>query len=472
MSNSDTRHSPQSGDLHLASFRDPSGFLFTRAGTLYRQVNQYYQADYDLLMKSGLYAGLVKAGLLVRHTEAAVEPRDPSLAYKVIQPERVQFISYPYEWSFSQFKDAALATLAIQKLALESGMSLKDSSAYNIQFHRGKPVLIDTLSFEIFREGEPWVAYRQFCQHFLAPLALMALKDIRLSQLMRIYIDGVPLDLASQLLPGSTRLNFGLAVHIHQHAAAQKHYAGKEVRLDATNNARFSKMALLGLVDSLEGAVKGLNWKPAGTEWAEYYDATNYSDAAFEHKRELVGQFVERVQPKNVWDMGANNGVFSRVAGDKGVFSLSCDIDPAAVEQNYRFVKEKKEANLLPLVVDLTNPSPALGWSNEERQSLEQRGPADMVLALAVIHHLAISNNVPLPQLADYFARLGTWLVIEFVPKSDSQVQRLLASRKDIFTDYNQETFEAVFSETYAIHESVAIRGSERRLYLMEKRAD
>ena len=472
MSSSDTRHSPQNGDLHPASFRDPSGFLFTRAGTLYRQVNQYYQADYDLLMKSGLYAGLVKAGLLVRHTEAAVEPREPSLAYKIIQPEQVQFISYPYEWSFSQFKDAALATLEIQKRALEFGMSLKDSSAYNIQFYRGKPVLIDTLSFEIFREGEPWVAYRQFCQHFLAPLALMALKDIRLSQLMRIYIDGVPLDLASQLLPGSTRFSFGLAVHIHQHAAAQKRYAGKKVKLETATNARFNKMALLGLVDSLEGAVKGLNWKPAGTEWAEYYDATNYSDAAFEHKRELVGKFVEHVQPKSVWDMGANNGVFSRVAGDKGVFTLSCDIDPAAVEQNYRFVKEKKEENLLPLVVDLTNPSPALGWSNEERQSLEQRGPADLVLALAVIHHLAISNNVPLPQLAAYFARLGSWLVIEFVPKSDSQVQRLLASRKDIFTDYNQETFEVVFSENYAIHESVAIRGTERRLYLMEKRAE
>ncbi len=472
MPNSDTRVSPKNGDLQPASFRDPSGFLFTRAGTLYRQVNQYYQADYDLLMKSGLYAALVKAGLLVRHTEAAVEARNPALAYKVIQPERVQFISYPYEWSFSQYKDAALATLAIQKRALESGMSLKDSSAYNIQFQHGKPVLIDTLSFEIFREGEPWVAYRQFCQHFLAPLALMALKDIRLSQLMRIYIDGVPLDLASQLLPGSTRFNFGLTVHIHQHAAAQKRYAGKEIKLETATNPRFNKMALLGLVDSLEGAIKGLTWKPAGTEWAEYYDATNYSDAAFEHKRELVGKFVERAQPKNVWDMGANNGVFSRVAGDKGVFTLACDIDPAAVEQNYRFVKEKKEENLLPLVVDLTNPSPALGWSNQERQSLQQRGPADMILALAVIHHLAISNNVPLPQLADYFAGLGTWLVIEFVPKSDSQVQRLLASRKDIFTDYNQETFEAVFSENYTIHESVAIRGSERRLYLMEKRAE
>jgi hypothetical protein len=452
-----------------ASFRDPSGFLFTQDGMLYRQVNQYYQEDYTRLVKSGLYVALVKEGLLVTHKEVAVEPREPSLSYRVIRPEKMQFISYPYEWSFSQLKDAALATLRIQKKAIEFGMSLKDSSAYNIQFNHGRPVLIDTLSFEIYREGEPWVAYRQFCQHFLAPLSLMALRDIRMSQLLRIYIDGIPLDLASQLLPGSTRLNFGLATHIHAHASSQKRYAGKEVSQD-TAKGRVSKTALLGIVDSLEGAVKGLKWQPEGTEWADYYDATNYTDASFSEKQKVVDRFIEQAQPKNVWDLGANNGIFSRVASQKGIFTLSCDIDPAAVEQNYATVVAKKEQSILPLVIDLTNPSPALGWDNQERQSLKERGPADAILALALIHHLAISNNVPLPQLAEFFSGLGRWLIIEFVPKSDSQVKRLLASRKDIFSDYNQETFEAVFSEVYEIRASEAISGSERRLYLMEKR--
>ncbi len=202
-----------------SSFRDPSGFLFSRSGTLYRQVNQSYRTHYEALMSSGLYQELVKSGRLVVHQLADIPAEIPELAYQVIQPVRIPFISYPYEWSFSQLKDAALCTLAIQKTALEKGMSLKDSSAYNIQFHQGQPTLIDTLSFEVYREGEPWIAYRQFCQHFLAPLALMAYVDIRLSQLLRTYVDGIPLDLASRLLPRRTKYNLALATHIHLHAA-------------------------------------------------------------------------------------------------------------------------------------------------------------------------------------------------------------------------------------------------------------
>jgi hypothetical protein len=204
-----------------ASFRDPSGFLFTRQGVLYRQVNQEYRTHYDLLMSSGLYTRLVGMGLLIPHDEVAEQPQESEVAYRVIRPEPLEFVSYPYEWSFSQLKDAALATLAIQKQSLEAGMVLKDASMYNIQFFHGKPVLIDTLSFETYREGDPWVAYRQFCQHFLAPLALMAHTDVRLSQLLRVYIDGIPLDLAARLLPRRTRYGLGLATHIHLHAAAK-----------------------------------------------------------------------------------------------------------------------------------------------------------------------------------------------------------------------------------------------------------
>jgi hypothetical protein len=354
----------------------------------------------------------------------------------------------------------------MQRRALKVGMSLKDASAYNIQFVRGKPALIDTLSFELYKEGQPWVAYRQFCQHFLAPLALMALRDIRLNQLLRVYIDGIPLDLASGLLPGKTRLHFGLLTHIHLHAGAQKRYAGMEVK---SRRATMSKQAMTGLIDSLESTVRALDWKPGGTEWGNYYDITNYSDAAFEHKKELVAEWTAAFKPSLVWDLGANNGVFSRVAGKEAGYVVSSDIDPAAVEQNYRQMKQEKTENLLPLLVDLTNPSPSIGWANEERDSLGGRGPADMVLSLALIHHLAISNNVPLPQVTDFFAKIGKWLILEFVPKSDSQVQKLLVSREDIFPNYTREGLEVAFQHKFKIREAVNLRESERVLYLMER---
>lgn len=451
-----------------SSFRDPSGFLFTRDGVLYRQINTVYRDHYDRLMESNLYQKLVDAGLLIPHQEVAIEPADPQTAYKIIQPERVEFISYPYEWCFSQLKDAALATLSIQRMAIAAGFSLKDASAYNIQFHQGHPVLIDSLSFEILPKGKPWVAYRQFCQHFLAPLALMSLVDVRLSQLLRVYIDGIPLDLASRLLPFGTRLNFGILTHLHVHASAQRRYADQDVK-KTSSNLQMGETSLLGLIDSLQSTVRGLSWKPAGTEWAEYYTDTNYSASALEKKRQIIKTYLEKIQPRSVWDLGANTGLFSRIASDAGTLTVASDIDPAAVELNYRDVLQKKEQNILPLVLDLTNPSPGIGWANEERTAWMQRGPVDVVLALALIHHLAISNNVPFSQLAAFFASLGRWLVIEFVPKSDSQVQRLLSTREDIFSEYTREGLERTFGEFYQIQACEQIEGSQRILYLMKK---
>ena len=452
-----------------ASFRDPSGFLFSREGLIYRQINQAYRENYQALMESGLYEKLVRADLLIPHQETSVEPAEPSLAYKIIQPEPIHFISYPYEWCFSQLKDAALTTLAIQKLAYQHGMSLKDCSAYNIQFHRNRPILIDTLSFELFHEGEPWVAYRQFCQHFLGPLALMAHRDVRLGQLMRIYIDGIPLDLVSKLLPFRTKLDFALVSHIHLHSMSQRYFSGRAID-KTTGTRRMSSTAFLGLVDSIEAGIRRLRWEPRGTEWGDYYQAThNYSQEAVEHKLQLVTRFIDHIHPTSVWDLGANTGLFSRIASTKGIPTVAFDIDPAAVEQNYRACISEESTNLLPLLLDLTNPSPSLGWQNLERKSFLERGSPDAVLALALVHHLAISNNVPLQWLADFFASLSPWLVIEFVPKSDTQVQHLLATREDIFADYTQESFERVFSEHYTIQDAVQIQDTDRKLYLMER---
>jgi hypothetical protein len=448
------------------SFRDPSGSLFYSEGSLFRQVNTSYRDNYEQLMLSGLYEQLVRYGLLISHEEVEIERPESEDVYKIIKPKLIPFISYPYEWSFSQLKNAALITLEIQKKALQFGMSLKDASAYNIQFTEGKPVLIDTLSFEKYPHGEPWIAYRQFCQLFLAPLALMSYRDIRLNQLFRIYLDGIPLGLASSLLPIATRFRFSLMLHIHLHSKSQQHFANKGI---AKSKRKMSKRAFEGLIDSLESSIMRFQWKPKGTEWANYYDDTNYSEGGLKDKEEIVAEFLEKVSPDHAWDLGANQGMFSRIAASKGIETVSFDIDPAAVEKNYLDCIAKDEKRVLPLLIDLTNPSPAIGWENRERMSLYERGPVKIAIALALIHHLAISNNVPLRMIASFFCGICKWLIIEFVPKTDSQVQRLLASREDIFSSYTQEAFEVEFTNFFRIQKSMRIKESERTLYLMEK---
>jgi ribosomal protein L11 methylase PrmA len=453
-----------------ASFRDPSGFLFQRDGVLYRQVNHNYRKDYDRLIESGLYEKLVDNGSLVAHEEMTLDLALTDSAYKILQPRRIPFISYPFEWSFSQIKDSALLTLDIQQKALDSGMTLKDASAYNIQFLDGRPIFVDTLSFESYEEGAPWVAYRQFCQHFLAPLALMSRVDVRLSQLLRVHIDGVQLDLASRLLPFSTRWSLGLGLHIHLHAKSQKKYADRMLAREKIKKI-ISHRELLGLLDSLRTAVDKLVWKPGGTAWFDYYEANNnYGEAGLQEKERIIDEIVAQFGPKIVWDLGGNTGRFSRIATARGAFVVCWDNDPGCVEANYRMVRREKETNILPLLLDLTNPSPGIGWNNEERSSLGQRAPADLILALGLLHHLAISNNTPLPQIARFLGSLSNGLIIEFVPKEDSQVQKLLATREDIFPDYNLDGFKNAFRHNFFIEREITIPGTKRTIYFMKGR--
>jgi len=284
----------------------------------------------------------------------------------------------------------------------------------------GKPILIDTLSFEKYQEGQPWKAYRQFCQHFLAPLALMSKKDIRLNQLLRLYIDGIPLGLTSKLLPFKTHSMFSLLSHIHAHAKSQKYYEDKDIKI---KKRKLSRRSFQGVIESLYSGIKKTNWSPQNTEWAEYYSDTNYSESAFEQKKKIISNLLDQIKPNSVWDLGANTGIFSRISSQKGIETISFDVDPAAVEKNYLECKKQNETKILPLLLDLTNPSPYLGWDSHERVSIIDRGPADVIMALALIHHLAISNNIPLSRLAEFFGKICKYLIIESIPKSDSQVQ-------------------------------------------------
>lgn len=448
-----------------SSFRDADGFVFQRDGEVYRQINQCFAEEFTALEDSGIFEDLFDAGLLVRHERVDMEPS--AGGYCIIKPDQVPFISYPYEWSFGQLKDAALLTLEIQRRALAKNLSLKDASAYNVQFIHNRSVFIDTLSFEPYEEGKTWVAYRQFCQHFLAPLALGALCDIRLLKLARQFIDGIPLDLAANLLPKRSKLRFGLLVHLHWHAKSQVRFTNKN---KSVGKRKISRNGLLGILDNLKSTVEKLQWLPANTEWGDYYAITNYSETAFNAKKEFVLRAIETAGAKSVWDLGANNGKFSRLASSQGIPTVAWDIDPAAVELNYRDLRKSQEKNLYPALVDLSNPSPGIGWNNDERDSIfERHGKPDLVLCLALIHHLAIGNNVPLPMVAEMLARVAPYAVVEFVPKGDSKVDELLLNREDIFEDYTVEGFERTFGAHFETVLKEAIVDSSRVIYLLKR---
>lgn len=457
MENNEFPFGPKSSlDVEFSSFKDPSAKVFYKEGKIYRLFSENYLPTYRKFMDSGLYQALLDKNLIIPHKE---------VSKNTISPETV-FITYPWEWCFSEFKDAALATLQIQKTALEFGMVLKDATPFNIQFFNNKPVLIDTSSFEEFK-GAPWSAYRQFAENFLAPLALISYTDLNLSGLLLSNINGIPLDLASKLLPKKTKFNLNLLAHIHIHSKMQNKYSGNNKKVDA----KITKNGLLGIIENLETTVSNLTLSKYKTEWEEYYSNTNYTKDSFMEKENIVKAFGEKVSPKTVWDFGANTGIFSRIFSANGAKTLSFDIDKLAVEKNYLTAKENNEKNILPLVFDLVNPSPALGFDNRERKTLKERAKnIDLVLALALIHHLKITYNVPFCYAAKYFSEISNHLIIEFVDKEDSKIQTMLLNREDIFSDYTKKDFEEAFGKFYNILDSKPISNTKRTLYLMEKR--
>jgi ribosomal protein L11 methylase PrmA len=292
-------------------------------------------------------------------------------------------------------------------------------------------------------------------------------RDVRLGRLLSVYPDGVPLDLAVALLPFTVRFRPSIFIHLVLHASAERKYADSA---GPEKKASVSLRAHLGLLDSLESAIRSLSFVPRGPDWSDYYGSTNYTAAAFAGKGRLVKEYLDAARPSLVFDLGANTGEFSRIALKAGARTVAFDRDPAAVEKNYLASVRAKERGLLPLLMDLASPSPALGWANAERMSLWKRPRPDMVMALALIHHLAIGCNIPLPALASFFRDLGGGLIIEFVPKRDSQVMRMLSVREDVFAEYDEKGFEAAFGRHFDIVRQEKVPESERILYLMKRR--
>jgi ribosomal protein L11 methylase PrmA len=468
-------------DAHVvsdpASFRDPAGFVYRRDGVLLRQIDHSFGDRWDRVVESGLLARLEVGGELVPHEVAALElAADPAQAHAVIRPTEVAFVSYPVEWSFGMLRDAALLTLDVQAKAMAAGFTLRDASAYNVLFDGPRPILIDHLSFEAAAPGTPWAAYRQFCEHFLAPLALMARRDVRLGSLLRSHLDGIPLDLAAHLLPWRSRFSPGLGPHIHLHARGQRQHAdGGAAVARETGRARVGRLGSEALIDSLRRTVAGLDWTPAGTEWADYDQGAGTDDrtrAMASAKDDIVRSMLVDAGGSVVWDLGANVGRHSAIAAELGRRVVSWDADPAAVERHYRALRSAGSSDrVLPLLADLADPTPSAGWALRERRSMLDRADADVALALALIHHLAIGRNVPLPRIADLFASLAPGLIVEWVGRDDPMVARLLATREDVFRDYDDAGFRAAFGRRFRVAEERALPGSGRVLFRMERLA-
>jgi len=454
-------------NTHPASFRDPSGFTYFRDGKVYRRVNAVYFDQLDRLHSSGLYQQLCEAELLVPHKII-----DSTEVFKTLLPRQVDFISYPYEWCFEQLKDAALLTLHIHEAALNKGMILKDASAYNVQFIDNKPVFIDTLSFEVYEQGDPWFAYAQFCRHFLGPLLLISMVSQDLRGLSMIHLDGVPLALTSTLLPKKTHLSPYIKSNIHMHAKSEQRYKDK---FDTGKGIKLSMKAQLNIVKGMQNLVQGLNSR-SNSQWDEYYDFTNYNHSGFRAKEKQVSQWVVENHYKNIWDVGGNNGHFSRHVANVCDSILCTDIDANAVEQNYLSCKQNSEHNIFPLVIDFANPSAGIGFDNVERAAFIdriKRKNIDCIIALAIIHHLCISQNQTFEMVAKLCSNISNNLIIEFVSPDDSWAAKLLDSKRSarhLFNAYNEEHFRKKFSQFYDIVEVFKIPDSERTLYLMSVR--
>ncbi|HEU4471346.1 MAG TPA: class I SAM-dependent methyltransferase [Flavisolibacter sp.] len=447
---------------HPSSYRDPSGFLFYREGTLYRQVNKPFGNEFEKLIKGGLYDHLSGKGDLISHEAISANLTGREDWYATLKPSPLPFISYPYEWSFGMLRDAALLTLSLARQSMEYGMMLKDASAYNVQFHNGRMVFIDSLSFETYKPEQPWIAYRQFCEHFFAPLALMHYLQLPLQELLLAWPDGIPLNVTGKLLPTRSKFNLNSFLHLHLHGSVARRQKDK-----AQPKQSFSPAKLKNLLRSLEEAIDAFELKAKGV-WSDYYDEAGQRAGYLEAKQAIVSRWLQHTAPGSVIDIGANEGAFSLLASGIGARVISTDMDHYSVDRLYKKIRSEGQKNIHPLVMDLAKPSPAIGANNRERQAFSERANADMVLALALVHHLAVGRNLPFADIARFCKSLGRMLVIEFIPRSDEKLTLMLQQRQDDCEWYNRENFLAGFSDLYRVVAEEAVGTTGRILFLMQ----
>jgi hypothetical protein len=459
--------------VDAGSFRDPDSRVFTDNGSVYRALSARGLEDFEAFAASRLFAASQQDGSVVTTTRADVAAPgvlaqgDPTAA--VLEHERIPFVSYPYEWCFGMLKDAALLQLDLLDRALTEKLSLKDATPYNVQWEGTKPTFVDVGSFERLRGNEPWIGYRQFCTLYLYPLMLTAYRGVSFQPFLKGSLEGIQPADAAALLPRKK----GVTINARLLARLERRQGDKTAR---DTNAKLAKAGfkpeiIQAQVRRLRRLVAGLEWKTSQTAWTEYDDNNRgYGEPDLEAKRAFVAGAAERVQPRLAWDLGANDGAFARHVAPHAQQVVAMDFDHETVEHMYRALKSQGPANVLPLVVDLCDPSPARGWGLAERSPLAGRGRPQLTLSLALIHHLSITRNIPVRAVLEWLRSLGGTHVIELPLRDDPMVQRLLAAKRDdeAHPDFNRAPFEAALEELFEVRDRLEL--TSRVLYEADAR--
>ncbi len=438
---------------------------------MFRALDQTAAGDWERLRATKFFPELLAAGQVVATTAVAVDqvpegaPGDYAL---VLEHERIPFISYPYEWTFEMLRDAAVLHLEILLAALEEDITMKDGYAFNVQFVGAKPVFIDIGSFEP-AGGGPWIGYRQFCQTFLYPLLLEAHLGIPFQRYLLGHLDGLEPTEMRRIFSGLKRFKKGVFRHVYLHSVAEQRVTqgGQKIKDDLTKSG-FGKELTKATVSKLLKLVKQLRSKRADSGWKAYRDTCSYSDSDREAKERFMRNVLGDDAFDLTWDLGCNDGAYSRIVAEHGGAVVAVDSDDVTVDVLYRALREDAVVNVLPLVMNLVDPSPARGWRGEERRAFTDRARPDLVLALALVHHLAIAANVPLPDVVSWLASLGDALVVEFVEPHDPMAQRLLGNKPEgMFPDYRLEVFEGLLARDFRIVKRETLPSGSRTLFFV-----
>jgi len=464
---------PLKAEANAGSFRDRDGRVYHFQERIFRGLSESALENYRQLQARPFYTSLAASGKVIGTREIPFEenplPGDIKSQWSgFLEHDPVPVISYPYEWTFSMLKAAAGLQLHLVERALNNGFTLKDATPYNIQFVNRKPVFIDIPSFEPLREGEPWSGYRQFCEMFLFPLLLQVYKGCDFQPFMRAAIDGIDVQVAASLFGFRDRFRKGVMSHVWLQSKLDRRFGGSSENVRSSlKSAGFNRELILVNVRKLQKLITRLEWKAVGSEWGDYSGFHNYSEDDHRLKEEFIRRAVVEEKPGTVWDIGCNTGQFSRIAASECTRVVSTDIDHVAVER--LFLNPDTPDNILPLVQNVADPSPNWGWRNRERSDLQTRSRPELVLCLALIHHVVITANIPLAEFIDWLASLTDKLVIEYVSREDDKVKALLRNKQDKYQDYSRESLEANIKRHFDIRLQQRVNDGDRTLYLCVK---